>query len=137
MRPPTWDNPDYRGGLLLVGALLVVIAVEMLVAGLRMVGIAALLVASATALNYLFLRAVSAPGTVSPVHLWARQVANAGYLAGLVMLCLDNLWRITHHGDRGWFWVMLNVVFAVLLAAVVVRFVWAWLSGRSPGLHSN
>jgi hypothetical protein len=136
MRTPTWDNPENRGFLLLMSVLFAVIGVEgSTAAGLHLVGIAALLVAPATALNYLYLRAVGR-GTVRPVHLWARRVANAGYLAGLVILCLANLWRVNHHGDLGWFWVVLNLVAAVLLALVVVRVVWICLSGRRPDLDS-
>jgi hypothetical protein len=58
-----------------------------------------------------------------PVHLWARRMASAGYLAGLTLPCLVDLRRVSDHGDVGWFWIVLNLVAAALLALVVVRVV--------------
>jgi hypothetical protein len=97
-------------------------------------GIAALVAATAMALNHLYLGAVKATGTVGPILLRARWMANAGYLTTVVMLCLYNLWRVTHDGDLGWFWVVLNLVLAGYLTLVATRFVLVWLSGRRPDL---
>jgi hypothetical protein len=124
-------QPRLRGTLLLSSVLVVVIGVEALVAGLHVIGIAALLMAPAVALNYLYLRAVSATGTVRPVHLAARWAANLAYLAVLIPLCIYNLWRLTHHVDPGWFWVALDVLLTLFLALVAVRFV---LAMRTIGL---
>jgi hypothetical protein len=137
MRAPAWDDPAHWRAQLLVSGILLVDAGLLLSAGLQVVGIAGLVVAAAMAVNAVYLRAVNTTGTVHPLHLRARSAANAGYLAALVTLAAYNVWRVDHEGDLGWFWILLNLVFAALLAFIAVRFLVAWVSGRRPDTPPN
>jgi hypothetical protein len=127
-----WDDPDSRRTLPLLSFLFVVIGVEMLWVSDWVVGIAAVVVSAAMAINVFYFRAVDAVGTVRPFVLRARWAADAGYFLALVALTAHMWWRVNHPGDLGWFWTVLNLAMALLIGLAAGRFLVVRLSGRRP-----
>jgi hypothetical protein len=81
-----WDDPDSRRALPLLSFLFVVVGVSLLSAADWVVGIAAVVVAAAMAINVFYFRALDAAGTVRPFVARARGAADAGYFFALVRL---------------------------------------------------